>query len=129
MKVIAKESIGSLVTLGRAYSVLYETSSDFVITDNLNNEVGFSKNHFVVNDEFHFPLQFAESVYLQFYEILHGFNEGMNEPSEQARKCTELAIKLMSNEVSKDVVRSGRNGLDQVEFFQKVKTAYNEYDK
>lgn len=129
MKVIAKESIGSLVTLGRTYIVLYETSSDFVITDNLNNEVGFAKNHFLVNDEFHLPLQFAESVYRQFYQILHGFNEGMNEPSEKARKCTELAIKLMSNEVSKDIVRSGRNGLDQVEFFEKVKTAYNEYDK
>ena len=129
MKVIAKESIGSLVTLGRAYTVIYETSSDFVITDNLNNEVCFDKDYFIVNDEFHLPLQFAESVYLQFYEILHGFNEGMNEPSEKARKCTELTIELMSNEVSKDVVRSGRNGLDQVEFFEKVKTAYNEYNK
>lgn len=124
MKLIAKESIGSLVTKGKEYECVYQTNSDYMIIDNTGCEVGFSKDHFTNKDIHDAPRQYAKSVYGEFYQILFDSESDKGQEilvSHLAKECTKLAVNLISKEVSNYTTRSGRNGLNQIEFFELVK--------
>lgn len=124
MKLIAKESIGSLVTKGKEYECIYQTNSDYMIIDNSGCEVGFSKDHFTNKDITDAPRQYAESVCGEFYQILFDSESDKGQEilvSHLAKECTKLAVNLISKEVSNYTTRSGRNGLNQIEFFDLVK--------
>ena len=124
MKLIAKESIGSLVTKGKEYECVYQTNSDFIIIDDSGEQIGFNKDHFTNKDITDAPQQYAKSVYGEFYQILFDSESDKGQEilvSHLAKECTKLAVKLISKEVSNYTTRSGRNGLNQIEFFNLVK--------